>query len=212
MLLLKKGGETVYFGDLGDRALTMINYFEQNGARKCEPHENPYVRTHLFVISHPYITSARRAEYMLDVIGAGATATSAQDWHAIWKASPVYTAALEEIANIINTASKRPAVRTELQTEFATSWLFQYKQLVAREYRNYWRNPTYLIAKLVLNVICGLFIGLTFFKSKDTQQGTQNKLFVRPCIISRLSHILNHTLPTRHFLWSRSSVFHPPAS
>jgi len=41
MLLLRKGGETVYFGDLGDRATTLIKYFEANGARKCEDWENP---------------------------------------------------------------------------------------------------------------------------------------------------------------------------
>lgn len=41
MLLLRKGGQTVYFGDLGNHAATMINYFERNGARKCEGHENP---------------------------------------------------------------------------------------------------------------------------------------------------------------------------
>jgi ATP-binding cassette subfamily G (WHITE) protein 2 (SNQ2) len=33
------------------------------------------------------------------------------------------------------------------------------------------------MAKLVLNIVGGLFIGFTFWKSKDTLQGTQNKLF-----------------------------------
>jgi ATP-binding cassette subfamily G (WHITE) protein 2 (SNQ2) len=41
MLLLKKGGKTVYFGDLGDNATTVIDYFERNGARRCLPEENP---------------------------------------------------------------------------------------------------------------------------------------------------------------------------
>ena len=41
MLLLKKGGQTVYFGDLGNNSNTMIEYFERNGARKCEGFENP---------------------------------------------------------------------------------------------------------------------------------------------------------------------------
>ncbi|KAJ3529193.1 hypothetical protein NM688_g7886 [Phlebia brevispora] len=33
------------------------------------------------------------------------------------------------------------------------------------------------MAKIALNIVAGLFIGFTFFKAKDTQQGTQNKLF-----------------------------------
>jgi ATP-binding cassette, subfamily G (WHITE), member 2, SNQ2 len=41
LLLLRKGGETVYFGDLGRHSTTMINYFGRNGGRKCESDENP---------------------------------------------------------------------------------------------------------------------------------------------------------------------------
>ena len=43
-----------------------------------------------------------------------------------------------------------------------------------------------MLAKLVLNVVAGLFIGFTFFKADDSIQGTQNKLFVsflRPVIL-----------------------------
>ena len=43
LLLLRKGGQTVYFGDIGERATTLIDYFERNGARKCDDSENPYV-------------------------------------------------------------------------------------------------------------------------------------------------------------------------
>ena len=41
MLLLRKGGQTVYFGDIGANATKLISYFETNGARECLPHENP---------------------------------------------------------------------------------------------------------------------------------------------------------------------------
>lgn len=41
MLLLKKGGKTVYFGDIGENATKLIQYFERNGARKCLDYENP---------------------------------------------------------------------------------------------------------------------------------------------------------------------------
>ena len=41
LLLLRKGGETVYFGDLGRSATTLISYFERNGSRVCGPGENP---------------------------------------------------------------------------------------------------------------------------------------------------------------------------
>ena len=41
LLLLRKGGQTVYHGNIGHNSTTLINYFERNGAAKCGPEENP---------------------------------------------------------------------------------------------------------------------------------------------------------------------------
>ncbi|KII90642.1 hypothetical protein PLICRDRAFT_136999 [Plicaturopsis crispa FD-325 SS-3] len=158
LLLLRKGGQTVYFGDLGENAETIIHYFEQNGSRKCKPDDNP-------------------AEFMLEVIGAGATATVDEDWHAIWENSNEYKIFHDEIDAIKTDGAKRPPVETRIKSEYATQWCYQVKQLIRRGNRDMWRNPDYLFAKLALNITGGLFIGFTFFKAKDTLQGTQNKLF-----------------------------------
>lgn len=40
LLLLAKGGKTVYFGDIGDDAATIREYFGRNGA-PCPPSSNP---------------------------------------------------------------------------------------------------------------------------------------------------------------------------
>ena len=45
LLLLKKGGQTVYFGSLGKNCRTLIGYFEKSGGRQCDPSENLYVFT-----------------------------------------------------------------------------------------------------------------------------------------------------------------------
>jgi ATP-binding cassette subfamily G (WHITE) protein 2 (SNQ2) len=167
----------VYFGDLGHNATTLIRFFESNGARPCDPDENPYV----IFIDRPALGSCAsfpRAEFMLDVIGAGATATSAQDWHDIWKHSEECQKVQTEIDAIHAEAGNRPPVETALHAEFATSWTYQTVELIKRGAESYWRDPTYLMAKLVLNVVGGLFIAFTFYNSKDSQQGTQNKLFV----------------------------------
>ncbi|KAF0708195.1 hypothetical protein AaE_013312, partial [Aphanomyces astaci] len=53
LLLLKTGGELVYFGDLGPQSSVLLEYFRQfQGLPPMEPHENP-------------------ATYMLNCIGAG---------------------------------------------------------------------------------------------------------------------------------------------
>lgn len=41
LLLIEKGAETVYFGDLGSGATTMIQYFQSRGAWPCGEAENP---------------------------------------------------------------------------------------------------------------------------------------------------------------------------
>ncbi|KAF8965800.1 ABC-2 type transporter-domain-containing protein [Flammula alnicola] len=158
LLLLQKGGQTVYFGDVGKNAQNIIDYFEASGARKCESGENP-------------------AEYMLDVIGAGATAVSDRDWHEVWINAKQFKDLEDSIEEIHTEGRKRPPVDATVETEFANPWFYQTRALLKRQSLTYWRDPTYLVSKLILNIIGGLFIGFTFFKSKDTIQGTQNKLF-----------------------------------
>ncbi|KAI9464145.1 P-loop containing nucleoside triphosphate hydrolase protein [Lactarius psammicola] len=158
LLLLRKGGQTVYFGDIGTNSATLINYFQTNGGYPCPPDANP-------------------AEYILDVIGAGATATTDTDWYSAWKSSPQAKVVDSELDTLLEDGRKRHAIDTKQHSEFSTSWIFQVKTLWERDIVRHWRDPTYLVAKLALNVVAALFIGFTFFQAKDTIQGTQNKLF-----------------------------------
>ncbi|KDR66421.1 hypothetical protein GALMADRAFT_80772 [Galerina marginata CBS 339.88] len=158
LLLLRKGGQTVYFGDVGEDAQTIIDYFEAGGARKCRTGENP-------------------AEYMLDTIGAGATAVSVRDWHDVWLKSKEFKELEAAIEEIHREGQKHPPVGATVTTEFATPWAFQARTLLKRQNLAYWRDPIYLMSKLSLNIIGGLLIGFTFFKSKNSVQGNQNKLF-----------------------------------
>ena len=120
------------------------------------------------------------AEYILDAIGAGATATTDTDWHSTWKGSPQAKAVDKELDTLLEDGRKRHAVDTEQHSEFSTSWIFQVKTLWERDIVRHWRDPTYLLAKLALNVFAALFIGFTFFQAKDSIQGTQNHIFVSP--------------------------------
>ncbi|KAL4248575.1 ABC transporter superfamily protein [Abortiporus biennis] len=158
LLLLRRGGQTVYFGDIGYHSETMINYFERNGGRPCGPSENP-------------------AEYILEVIGAGATARADQDWHEVWKNSNEAQQVQKEIEEIHAEGRSRPPPPAAQKTKYATTWFYQFYSLLKRDMEAHWREPTYILAKIGLNITAGLFIGFTFFKSKDTLQGTQNKLF-----------------------------------
>ena len=114
----------------------------------------------------------------MDVIGAGATASSTIDWHGAWKNSDEARVVQSEIDQILAEGRQRPPVETTLHSEFSTSWGYQMMTLLKRDLERHWRDPTYLMAKLMLNLVGGLFIGFTFYQAKDSIQGTQNKLFV----------------------------------
>ena len=123
------------------------------------------------------LTLTCRAEFMLDVIGAGAAAISTIDWHGVWKKSPEATAVTREIQRVHQEGRNRPAVQTKLRTEYSTSWIHQTFVVAKRSAAAMWRNPTYIAAKFIMMIAAGLFIGFTFWKSPNTLQGTQDKLF-----------------------------------
>ncbi|CAE6452528.1 unnamed protein product [Rhizoctonia solani] len=158
LLLLRKGGQTCYFGDLGENATTLISYLERNGGRKCESDENP-------------------AEYMLDVIGAGATASSDIDWHAAWKESSEATDLEKELEHLHGEGCERHIPSDKKVSAYATGFMNQLRVLLDRAFRHSVRSPDYVMSKTFLNIFSGLFIGFTFFKADNSIQGAQNKLF-----------------------------------
>ncbi len=76
----------------------------------------------------------RRAEYILQVIGAGATATADRDWHAIWKESGEAVNLQKEIDSIHEEGRKRPPVETALHSKYPTSWGYQVATLLKRDF------------------------------------------------------------------------------
>ena len=103
---------------------------------------------------------------MLEVIGAGATAQSSIDWNEAWTKSPQFKAFRDQLEQIHIEGRKRPPIAAAQKTEFATSWAYQFKTLTQRLFTAYWRNPTYLMSKIGLNIAGGLLIGFTFYKAK----------------------------------------------
>ncbi|KAK9373652.1 ABC-2 type transporter-domain-containing protein [Lipomyces chichibuensis] len=160
LLLLKKGGQTVYFGDIGRNSQKLIDYFEGQGAPKCGEMENP-------------------AEYILNCIGAGATAAADRNWYDVWINSPNFRQVTAEIEELHADLSVLPPqhVSKDFTDKFAVSWFTQASAVVIRTYRQYWRSPTYIIAKVVLYIAAGLFTGFSFWKSEFTIAGVSNLLF-----------------------------------
>ncbi|ODQ82162.1 hypothetical protein BABINDRAFT_158812 [Babjeviella inositovora NRRL Y-12698] len=161
LLLLKKGGQTVYFGDIGKHSQVLLDYFERNGARQCGRSENP-------------------AEYILESIGAGATASVHEDWFQKWVSSPEYADTTETISKLIQETSQivSQTPTEQLNSTYAAPYLVQLKTVLGRTMIQFWRSPDYIMSKLVLMIFPGLFIGFTFWALKNTLTGMQNAVFV----------------------------------
>ena len=123
------------------------------------------------------MTFQLRAEYILDVTGAGATAQSDTDWYEVWRRSKEADIVQDEIEKIHADGRSHPAVEATYKSEFATTWPYQVAVLFGRDCQAHWRDATYIMAKIALNISSGLLIGFTFFKAKDSIQGSQNKIF-----------------------------------
>ncbi|KAH7388649.1 ABC-2 type transporter-domain-containing protein [Pyrenochaeta sp. MPI-SDFR-AT-0127] len=161
LLLLAKGGKTVYFGDIGRDSRTLLDYFVRNGAPECPAGTNP-------------------AEYMLEAIGAAPGAQTEIDWPAVWKDSKEYTDVHAELARLRDLASQPSAVMDSSesnQKEFAAPFITQLGAVALRCAQQYWRTPSYVYSKAILTVGCSFFIGFSFYNGNNTMQGLQNQMF-----------------------------------
>ncbi len=139
LLLLKTGGRIVYHGPLGKDSRQLINYFEGNGAKKCEPSANP-------------------AEYMLEAIGAGDPNYKGQDWGDVWASSPEHQARAQEIQDLIAERRNAPTnSKTDDNREFAMPLGTQVYAVVERSFVSYWRTPDYMVGKFVLHIFVSSF-------------------------------------------------------
>ncbi|RSL99939.1 hypothetical protein CEP52_009463 [Fusarium oligoseptatum] len=168
LLFLARGGKTVYFGDIGDNSRKLLTYFQNNGARACGDEENP-------------------AEWMLEIVNNG-TNSSGQDWHSVWKASQERADVDAEVDRIImekpNASSNEDTA--DSHSEFAMPFVDQLREVTVRVFQQYWRMPSYILSKLMLGTIAGLF----------------NIMFAVFMIITIFSTIVQQIQP--HFITQRS--------
>ncbi|KAJ6145454.1 hypothetical protein N7470_009349 [Penicillium chermesinum] len=176
LLFLAKGGKTVYFGDIGEQSRTLLDYFEGNGARICGESENP-------------------AEYMLEIIGAGASGKAAKDWSVVWKESEEAQSIQTEISRIHDERASAAGNDSLKQDEYAMPFLSQLWYVTYRSFQAFWREPSYVWAKIMLATLSSLFIGFTFFKPDSSLQGFQDVLFSAFMMCSIFSTLVQQIMP-----------------
>ncbi|ODV83954.1 hypothetical protein CANARDRAFT_202053 [[Candida] arabinofermentans NRRL YB-2248] len=159
LLLLRRGGQTVYFGDIGKNSAKLLDYFEEQGARKCGHDENP-------------------AEYILEAIGAGATASTEENWNDKWLNSKLCAETTKEISELIERTSKiQQSNHSGLTGTYASPYVYQLKHVLIRTITQFYRDLDYIMAKFMLMLLAGLLAGFSFWNVKHTVIGMQNLMF-----------------------------------
>ena len=158
--MLQRGGQCVYFGDIGKDAHALLDYFHRHGA-DCPPDANP-------------------AEWMLDAIGAGSTPRiGKEDWADVWRNSAEFAQVKEEIIRMKETRiAEVGAAEPVVQKEYATPLWHQIKHVNKRQNLAFWRTPNYGFTRLFNHVIIALLTGLMYLQLDDSRSSLQYRVFV----------------------------------
>lgn len=160
LLLLQRGGQCVYFGDIGKDAHVLLDYFRRHGA-DCPPDANP-------------------AEWMLDAIGAGsAPRLGDRDWSDVWRDSEEFAEVKRHITEMkTQRAAEVGNAEAVDQKEYATPMSYQIKQVVKRQNLSFWRTPNYGFTRLFNHVIIALLTGLMYLQLDDSRSSLQYRVFI----------------------------------
>ncbi|CAK9437481.1 uncharacterized protein LODBEIA_P18590 [Lodderomyces beijingensis] len=178
LLFMRKGGQTVYFGDLGKGCSTMIKYFESQGADLCPADANP-------------------AEWMLHVVGAAPGSRAKADYYQAWKNSNEYQAMQNELSRMETELSKLPRdTDPEANKTYAAPLWKQYLIVTERVLVQDWRSPGYIYSKLFLTAGAYIFNGFSFFKAHNSVQGLQNQMYSIFMSYLPLTTLIDQMLPS----------------
>ncbi|TLS31584.1 hypothetical protein PpBr36_03908 [Pyricularia pennisetigena] len=176
LLLLARGGRTVYFGEIGKNSQTLMDYFVRNGGPECPEGANP-------------------AEHMLEVIGAAPGARTEIDWPAVWRQSPEYQGVQAELARLSSTRAAPVSSDSSQHSEFAAGMGTQLQQVTKRVFQQYWRMPALVASKAILSFGTALFIGLSFLNAQNSMRGLQNQMFGVFMFLGVFGQIVNQIMP-----------------
>ncbi|GAA6025845.1 hypothetical protein JCM10207_002683 [Rhodosporidiobolus poonsookiae] len=159
LLLLKSGGRTVYFGDIGKDSHVLREYLARNGAI-CPDDANP-------------------AEYMLEAIGAGSgKQIGPKDWADIYLDSPEFVENKRMIEQLKQEGLAMPeSDDPSLKNEYATPFLHQLSVVINRTFLAFYRSPDYGFTRLFNHISIALCVGLTFLNLDNSVASLQYRVF-----------------------------------
>lgn len=155
LLLLKRGGEQIYFGPIGRHGNQLIKYFESiNGIQKIKEGYNP-------------------ATWMLEVSSIAQENVLGVDFSQIYKNSDLYRrnkAVIQELSVPAPGSSD-----LYFSTQYSQPAFVQFMACLWKQHCSYWRNTMYTAMRLFFAAFVGVLFGSIFWKVGKGRQ-SQNEL------------------------------------
>ncbi|ETO60182.1 hypothetical protein F444_21581, partial [Phytophthora nicotianae P1976] len=151
LLLLKRGGETVFFGDLGENCRNLIDYFEGiPGVSPLPAGYNP-------------------ATWMLECIGAGVSnGAVTTDFVKVFNESSQRQLLETNISKEGISIPSQDLPEMVFGKKRAANSATQMKFVVTRWIQLYWRTPSYNLTRILVSLFLGVVFGLVFVDATYT--------------------------------------------
>ncbi|KAK4784578.1 hypothetical protein SAY86_018946 [Trapa natans] len=158
LLLMKRGGQVIYFGPLGRNSRKVVEYFEAIlGVPKIKDKYNP-------------------ATWMLEVSSVAAELRLDMDFAEHYKSSSLYK---RNKALVIELSSPPPGAKDlYFPTQYSQSSWGQFKSCLWKQWWTYWRSPDYNLVRYFFTLATGLMLGTIFWKVGDKRDNLGDIMMV----------------------------------
>ncbi|CAI9101367.1 OLC1v1038673C1 [Oldenlandia corymbosa var. corymbosa] len=189
LILLKTGGQMVYFGPLGKHSSEVIKYFEAiDGVPKIKRNYNP-------------------ATWILDVTSAASEAKLGVDFAQIYNKSSLYEKNMDTVKML---SAPTPGSKIlEFPTRFSQTAWGQFKACLWKQHWSYWRSPTYNLTRVLLMTMGGLLFGGLFWNQGQKLNDQQSLLNIFGSMLITLIFVgVNNSSSVLPYVSTERTVFY----
>lgn len=191
LLLLRRGGATVYFGSIQDRAAPLITYLESKDAEPLPKNVNP-------------------ANWMLEVIAPKGKGAESVDFAKVYAESDLQATNATTITEAL--AETNGAVSHGASPIYATGFVQQLKYVFKRSSISYWRNVGYNASRILVLMGLGIVFGVLYFNLSTSSLGGISSLLAALMIVMLFGAAVNLLTSVNPLMTSRASYYREQAS
>ncbi|XP_022859772.1 ABC transporter G family member 29-like, partial [Olea europaea var. sylvestris] len=158
LLLLKRGGEMIYAGPLGQHSQRIVEYFEAiPGVPKIKEKCNP-------------------ATWMLEVTSVAAETRLGIDFATHYKSTTLY----EQNRALVKELGKPSPGAKDIYfpTQYSQPIWNQFKSCLWKQWWTYWRSPDYNLVRHFFTLACALIVGTIFWRVGTKRESNTDLLTI----------------------------------